>query len=753
MWQYLKQWLTAPVFPEDESKTRQARVLNSMLLALLIAGLLGTLLPACSVRAGSASFWFNVLLGLALLTFSLLLFWLMRHGHVRLASGALCALVLVSVVASMLAYGGSGHPGIFGLFVLIPIAGLLLGVDAATAVGVLSMASELLVYVLSTTGVVSTRLSPMPDWFNPLIMIMALLAMTYLLRTTLRAIDEGFARAYDNERQLQAALARLRLQQQALLDRIPEMVWLKDAKGRFTAVNTAFALTYGRAPEQVIGRRDDELVPAAAAARYAADDAEVMLTRQPKRSEGVVQNAKGEPMWTDTIKSPLCDDAGQVIGTIGMARDVTRQKQTEAALRVRLSIEELLTTLSTRFISVGPDELDSEIRRALEAIGRATAVDHCCIMLFSTNGALAERALEWWSDGLSPMPVGLMDAPTLTYWAMDQLRAGQTVHVPHVTDLPPEAEAGRALWSRLGVRSMVLIPILIGPTLVGFLDLHTERGERCWQEEDLRLLGLVRDMLANLLARTRTEVALRESEERLRQALKMEAVGMLAGGVAHDFNNLLTVILGNAELGLDEVPPTNRLYQMLENIHKSAWRAADLTHQLLAFSRRQLLQPRVLDLNALTVEFTKMLNRVIGENIELQLQLTPDLPPVFADPGALEQVLMNLTSNARDAMPTGGVLRIETAQASSESVDPRREAAPGLYNRVSVIDNGVGMDEGTLARIFEPFFTTKGVGKGTGLGLSAIYGIVRQHGGWIEVHSQPGKGTRFDVYLPATNPV
>jgi signal transduction histidine kinase/CheY-like chemotaxis protein len=243
-------------------------------------------------------------------------------------------------------------------------------------------------------------------------------------------------------------------------------------------------------------------------------------------------------------------------------------------------------------------------------------------------------------------------------------------------------------------------------------------------------------------------------EEQLRQAQKMEAVGRLAGGVAHDFNNLLTIIKGHGDLILEKLQPNDPLQRNANQIEKAANRAVSLTRQLLAFSRMQVLEPKVLDLNTLVAEMCSLLKRLVREDISFTFKAGESLGRVKADPGQIEQVIMNLTVNACDAMPTGGKLIVETRNVSVDEAmaKTRTPLLAGDYIQLSVEDTGHGMDAPTKERIFEPFFTTKELGKGTGLGLATVYGVVKQSGGCIWVESEPGKGTRFEVYLPVVEP-
>jgi two-component system, cell cycle sensor histidine kinase and response regulator CckA len=275
-------------------------------------------------------------------------------------------------------------------------------------------------------------------------------------------------------------------------------------------------------------------------------------------------------------------------------------------------------------------------------------------------------------------------------------------------------------------------------------------SETKWNQESA-FIATLRDVSS----RRKTEAALRASEDMLRQAQRLESIGRLAGGVAHDFNNLLTTINGYTELVLRSVERENPVRAHLEEIRHAGDRAASLTQQLLAYSRKQILVPKPLNLNQVVDSMLNMLERMIGDDVELESRLDPQLGLILVDPGQLEQMIMNLVVNAKDSMPQGGRILLETGMRTLESdsafvqgIENDLPVSPGAYAVLGVTDTGSGMDESIRQRIFEPFFTTKEVGKGTGLGLSTVYGFLKQSGGNITVNSEPGKGSTFQVFLP-----
>lgn len=441
---------------------------------------------------------------------------------------------------------------------------------------------------------------------------------------------------------------------------------------------------------------------------------------------------------------------GESVGAGHPTRERERARA-EEELRRRSAILETVGFASSHFLRSA--NWERGLREVLEHLARATNVVRVdlCDRVFNSAGRPVLRLREEWSEPSIAARWSFawhrevpLDHPGLRRW-VNTLSAGEPVLIS-VSDLP---EPERGALSRVGIGSMVLLPIFLGKqwaALLGFDDV----GERSWSEGEMEALRIVADVFAAALDRVRMEEALRESEAQLQHSQKMEAVGRLAGGVAHDFNNLLLAIQGRTELLLGESDLSDQVVSDLVEIRAAAGRAATLTRQLLAFSRRPLLEPQVMDLNQIVREMESMLRRLLGEDVILVTRLAPDLGTVQADPGHLEQVLMNLLVNSRDAMPSGGAITIETANLELDRGAALREGVreAGSYILLQVSDSGYGIPAALHERIFEPFFTTKEQGKGTGLGLSMIWGIVKQSGGHVTVTSTVGAGSRFRILLP-----
>jgi signal transduction histidine kinase/CheY-like chemotaxis protein len=338
------------------------------------------------------------------------------------------------------------------------------------------------------------------------------------------------------------------------------------------------------------------------------------------------------------------------------------------------------------------------------------------------------------------------------------VRTGNASMVKYLAKKAGDDKSWAVEAAEAGFNSLLSLPLKHDNAVFGALSLYSKDPE-AFDMRELELLGKLADNLAFgiFVLRTRAQRDLAEEEKeqmqsRLMQSHKMEAIGILAGGVAHDFNNLLTAIQVSADLGMLEAGESHSLYKTLKEIHQVAAHAADLARQLLLFSRKHPMEFVPLNLNGTVQNLHKMLKRLIGEDVKIETRFDPGLWMIQADRGTIEQVVMNLAVNARDAMPKGGKLLLETKNVIlDESVIAHMpDSRPGHFVCLSVVDTGMGMAREVLQRIFEPFFTTKGTGKGTGLGLSVVYGIVKQHGGWIRVQSRPDKGTAFDVYLPVS---
>jgi CheY-like chemotaxis protein len=423
-----------------------------------------------------------------------------------------------------------------------------------------------------------------------------------------------------------------------------------------------------------------------------------------------------------------------------------------ASALARAQAERRLETLHAvdRAIAEGSD-LAGAGPRILEALGGIGIRFAALWTADGAAGALRCRAA-WGAPGAATEAfeeATLRHEPRAGGLLADAFARREPAWLERIGEVPRFARAGAAGAS--GLVSALVAPIISGDAALGALEVYVGAPGLARAQVE----GVVRQVASQVgqfIARLRAAEALRDSERQFRQAQKMEAIGRLAGGVAHDFNNLITAMIGYCDLALPGLRQEDPLRVDVEEIKKAAQRAAALTQQLLAFSRKAHVEMKVVDVNALLTGSRAMLRRLIGEDITIKLETDPSLGHVRADPGQLEQVIMNLCVNARDAMPEGGTLVLETrnAEVNGEGTHPRAASRvrPGRYVLLAVTDTGSGMDAETLTHVFEPFFTTKEAGKGTGLGLSTVYGIIEKHGGHISVYSEPGKGTTFKVYLP-----
>ncbi|HEY5658252.1 MAG TPA: ATP-binding protein [Myxococcota bacterium] len=411
----------------------------------------------------------------------------------------------------------------------------------------------------------------------------------------------------------------------------------------------------------------------------------------------------------------------------------------------RLDLEKHIAELSRRFLALRNDEIDAAIDEALVEAAALAGADRCLLYSQGQEGNGRAWSYEWCGEGIAS---AVRDrAP----WLEGRLAAGEVLNFRSLDALPAEADPARATLRARGVRSFLSVPIRSGERTIGVVGFEAFRAERAWSSREVALLQLIGEILTSAIGRKQADAALRESESKLLQIQKLEAVGRLAGGISHDFNNLLTVILGFSRPLLRELDDDNPIREDLLEIHNAAERAASLTRQLLMFSRRQTVDEQVMDLSALISGLKTLLERLLGEDVDFALDLERDLQGVKGDPHQFEQVVINLAANARDAMPDGGTLRITTRNVALDSSKARRIGLPcaGRYVLLCVSDSGHGMDEETRAQIFDPFFTTKEPGKGTGLGLSIAYSVVEQAGGAIRVEGEPTKGTTFELWLPS----
>ena len=487
-----------------------------------------------------------------------------------------------------------------------------------------------------------------------------------------------------SEAALRAALDRER----ALIDILPGFVWSKDAAGRYVSVSAALAAACGLPREAMLGRTDDELFSPENARLYRESDDRVLRTGERVVSEAPMLRRDGTTTWFETTKAPVRDRDGRIVGTVGTVRDLTASRAVERTVREREArLRAIFDGSAIGMTVVDPD-------------GR----------IVETNPAL-QQMLGYTAEELRGLPSAALSPPEDAAATREPVR---------------ELKAGLRTSATVEKRYVRKDGEIIS-TLLTVSSIDDGRGVT-------GLVGMAQDVTAH-----------KALEEQLRHTQKMDALGRLAGGVAHDFNNLLGIISGSIGFLLESLPAGSMERVDAEQVQHATDRAAALTRQLLAFSRKQVVQPQVLDLGDAIHDVGQLLRRVLGEHVLLTTEVSADVGRVCIDPGQLDQVLVNLAVNARDAMPGGGCV---TLRVRREPPCPAVPDAPPQV-RIEVADAGTGMDDATRSRATEPFFTTKEPGKGTGLGLATVHGIVVQAGGTLTIESAPGRGTVVTILLPA----
>ncbi|MEV6302930.1 PAS domain S-box protein [Actinoplanes sp. NPDC051861] len=513
----------------------------------------------------------------------------------------------------------------------------------------------------------------------------------------------------------QREAARTRALLASIVQSSHDAIVTTDLDGLVLSWNPGAEILYGYPAADMIGKPIDEIIPVARRTDEEQIRLLVRLGGRVDRYRSLRQNAKGEIVAVSMLISPLLDERGTIFGTTSVGRDISDRERAEARVQA--------------FLDAAPDAM-----LGVAESGEVVLVNAEAERLFGypRYDLLHMPLPELLPDGLPPVSAVLRTGGDST--PLDTERA----------DTDPSEPIDHRWASRRALRrGGAELPVDIACS-----SLHTDSGTV--------IVVVVRDITERLSAeeernRLREETDRQRLEARMQQAQRLESLGQLAGGIAHDFNNLLAVILNYASFIIEDAAGSPPAVDA-EQIARAARRGSDLTHQLLAFARREVIRPRPLNLNTVVTEVHQMLERSLGEHIALTVRTTAGLPSVMADPGQLEQVLVNLAVNARDAMPTGGRLTIDTAPVpvDADHAAARAGLLPGRYVRLRVSDTGTGMPKEVIDKAFEPFFTTKPSGQGTGLGLATVYGIITQAGGTVQIYSEPGIGTTFTILLPAT---
>jgi len=556
----------------------------------------------------------------------------------------------------------------------------------------------------------------------------------------------GIATDITERKRAEDALARSEQERSVILESMLELVVYHDLEHRLLWVNTAAASSVGLSPSDLLGRRCYEIWHNRDKPCEGCPVERTFKTQLPQ--EGEITTPDGRVWFIRGY--PVGGPDGELIGAVEVGLDITERKRAEEkakhlnmVLHAIRNVNQLITKEKNR---------DRLLQGICDNLIATRGYGNAWIALLDEDGGLITTAQAGKGDEFGRV-VEMLKRGELPHCARKALAGPGTV----VIDNPPDICRSCPLSSEYGGQAGMSVRLEYGSKVYGVLVVSA--AERfISSEEERSLFAEVADDIAFALhgmeleeERKRAEQEREQLQAQLMQAQKMEAIGRLAGGIAHDFNNLLSVITVSTDFLQRHLDDRKALLADARQIEKAAERAASLTRQLLAFSRRQHLRPEVLDLNAVLSDMEKMLQRLIGEDIEFVTNFGSRLDRVRADRSGIEQVVMNLAVNARDAMPNGGRLIVKTENVSFSEADARAKphARPGRFVCLSVTDTGIGMDPVTAGRIFEPFFSTKEPGEGTGLGLSVVYGIVQQHHGWINVSSKPGRGTTMEIYLPA----